>query len=120
MSRPAPPTSRIELLQGSLDLIVLQSLRWGPRHGYALAQLIRAVSRDALRVDAGSLYPALHRLERQGAIDAESSVTERNQRVRIYRLTTKGRKRLVEERSRWRQLADTIAALSVRPAPSKP
>ena len=73
-----------------------------------------------VRMAEGSLYPALHRLERHGAIDAESSVTERNQRVRIYRLTAKGRKQLVEKRSRWRQLADTIAALSVRPAPSKP
>ncbi len=118
MAKNEPPMSRIELLQGTLDLIVLQTLRWGPRHGYGIAQLIRAGSRDALQVDAGSLYPALHRLERQGAVAADWGVSENKQRVRIYRLTAKGRKRLAAERSKWEQLTDAIAGIMVPPAES--
>jgi transcriptional regulator len=118
MPRPAPPTSRIELLQGTLDLIILQTLRWGPRHGYGIAQMIRAASHSALRVDAGSLYPALYRLERAGSIKAEEGVSERNQRVRIYRITPKGRRRLAAEQSQWQQLIEVIARLAARPAES--
>jgi PadR family transcriptional regulator PadR len=110
------PLSRIELLQGTLDLIILQTLRWGPRHGYGIAQLIRAGSRDALQVDTGSLYPALHRLERQRFIAAEWETSENKQRVRIYRLTPRGRKQLAAERSRWEQISDAIAGL-MKPLP---
>src|ERR1051325_3823011 len=81
--------SRIELLQGTLDLIILQILRWGPRHGYGIAQTIRASSQDVLQVDTGSLYPALHRLERHRWIAAEWTTSENNQRVRVYTLTAK-------------------------------
>ena len=116
MAKPSSPTSRIELLQGTLDLMVLQTLRWGPRHGYGIAQMIRAVSRHALQVDAGSLYPAMHRLERQGAISATWGVSDKKQRVRIYRLTAKGQRRLTAERSRWEQVAEAIAGLMVRPS----
>jgi PadR family transcriptional regulator PadR len=119
MAKKDLPLSRIELLQGTLDLIVLQTLRWGPRHGYGLAQMIRAGSRDVLQVDTGSLYPALHRLERQGVIAAEWGVSENNQRVRIYRLTAAGRKRLTAERSKWEQLADAIAGIMVPPKESE-
>lgn len=112
----SPPTSRLELLQGTLDLIILQTLRWGPLHGYGIAQMIRAASRHALRVDAGSLYPALHRLERQRAIAAQWQVSDRNQRVRVYRLTTKGRRVLVAERSRWHRLTEAIGGILARPA----
>jgi PadR family transcriptional regulator PadR len=115
MARKDSPVSRIELLQGTLDFIVLQTLRWGPRHGYGIAQMIRAGSRDVLQVDTGSLYPALHRLERQRAIAAEWDVSENNQRVRVYRLTATGRKRLAAERSKWAQLADAIAGIMVPP-----
>jgi PadR family transcriptional regulator PadR len=103
--------SRIEILQGTLDLIVLQTLRWGPRHGYGIAQMIRANSSNALQVDAGSLYPALHRLERQKWIAAEWDVSDKKQRVRVYRLTAAGRKQLVEERSKWERLSAAIAGI---------
>jgi transcriptional regulator len=115
MPRPQPALSRIEVLQGTLDMIVLQSLAWGPRHGYGLVQLIRSGSRGVLQVDAGSLYPALHRLERQGVIDAEWGVSENRQRVRIYRLTRAGHKRLAAERSRWEQISRAISDLFVPP-----
>jgi transcriptional regulator len=118
VAKPRRPTSRIELLQGTLDFLILQALQWGPRHGYGIALMIRAASQSALKVDAGSLYPALYRLERQGEIDAEESTSERNQRVRIYRITAKGRKRLAAERSRWQQFIDVVAALGVRPTES--
>ena len=105
------PLSRVELLQGTLDLIIVQTLRWGPRHGYGITQLIRAGSKDALQVDTGSLYPALHRLERQKCVAAEWQTSENNQRVRVYRLTDRGRKQLAAERSRWAQISEAIAGL---------
>jgi PadR family transcriptional regulator, regulatory protein PadR len=111
------PLSRIELLQGTLDFIVLQTLRWGPRHGYGITQMIRATSRDVLQVDTGSLYPALHRLEKQGAIAADWDISENNQRVRVYRLTAAGRKRLVAEQSKWEQLNTAITRLMSEPIP---
>src|ERR1051325_3233641 len=107
--------SRIELLQGTLDMIVLQTLRWGPRHGYGIAQMIRSTSRDALQVDTGSLYPALHRLEKQGWIAAEWGLSDNKQRVRTYHLTEAGRERLMAEQSRWERLSEAIA-LIMRPS----
>ena len=111
------PLTRIELLQGTLDLIILQTLRWGPRHGYGIAQMIRARSREALQVDTGSLYPALHRLERQKWIAASWETSENAQRVRVYRLTPTGRKQLAAERSRWEQLSEAIAGIMAPPTP---
>ena len=105
------PLSRLELLQGTLDLIILQTLRWGPRHGYGIAQMIRAGSKDVLQVDTGSLYPALHRLERRRLITATWETSENNQRVRVYRLTPAGRKQLVAERSRWEQFFEAIGGI---------
>ena len=103
--------NRIELLQGTLDLLILQTLRWGPQHGYGISQAIRASSGEILQVDTGSLYPALHRLERQKWIAADWKVSENKQRVRVYRLTVAGKKRLVSERSRWAQISDAIAGV---------
>ena len=107
--------SRIELLQGTLDFIVLQTLRWGPRHGYAIAQQIRANSNEALKVDTGSLYPALHRLERKKWISADWEISENRQRVRVYRLTPAGRKQLAVERTKWETLAAAIAGVMQPP-----
>ncbi len=112
--------SRIELLQGTLDLIVLQTLRWGPRHGYGIAQMIRASSKDVLQVDTGSLYPALHRLERQGWISAQWGTSDNKQRVRVYRVTAKGRKQLERERSQWVQLSRAIGAILAPPVVTEP
>jgi len=103
--------NRIELLQGTLDLLILQTLRWGAQHGYGIALAIRANSGDILQVDTGSLYPALHRLERQKLIAAEWKVSENNQRVRVYRLSAAGKKKLTAERSRWTQLSQAIAGI---------
>src|SRR5688572_28732212 len=111
------PRSRIELLQGTLDFIVLQTLRWGPRHGYGITQMIRATARDVLQVDTGSLYAALHRLVKQGAIAADWDISENSQRVRVYRLTALGRKRLTVEQSKREQLNTAIARLMSEPAP---
>ena len=115
MAKEARYRDRIELLQGTLDLLVLQTLGWGPQHGYGIGQAIRANSGDVLRVDTGSLYPALHRLERQGWVGSEWKVSGNNQRVKVYRLTAEGRGQLASERSRWEQLSEAIArALSPR------
>ena len=110
--------NQIELLQGTLDMLILQALQWGPRHGYALSQSIRTNSGEILKVDTGSLYPALHRMEKQKLISAEWKVSENNQRTRVYRLTVKGKKQLVAERSRWSQLLGAIAGV-LNPAKSE-
>jgi len=107
--------TRIELLQGTLDLLILQTLQWGPRHGYGISQAIRTVSADVLQVDTGSLYPALHRLERQKWIRAEWTVSGRNQRTRVYELTAAGRKQLLAERSRWEQVSAAIGSILAHP-----
>jgi len=115
-----PATSRLELLQGTLDFIILQALRWGPCHGYGIVQLIRSQSANALQVETGSLYPALQRLMRQRAIAQEWGVSGNGRRVRTYHLTAKGRSRLAAERSKWEQLSQAIAGLMVPPAAEKP
>jgi PadR family transcriptional regulator, regulatory protein PadR len=111
MAKPSRYQNRIELLQGTLDLLVLQTLQWGPQHGYGVAQAIRANSSDVLQVDTGSLYPALHRLERRKWIAAAWKVSENKQRTRVYRLTAAGRRQLVSERSRWAQLVEAMGGI---------
>jgi PadR family transcriptional regulator, regulatory protein PadR len=111
MPRKERYQNRIELLQGTLDLLILQTLRWGPQHGYGITQTIRNQSGEAFRVDTGSLYPALHRLERQKWISSEWKLSENKQRVKVYRLTALGRKQLASERSRWKQLMEAMAGI---------
>src|SRR5579864_3164867 len=101
--------NRIELLQGTLDMLILQSLRWGPQHGYGIAQAIRSGSSEVLQVETGSLYPALHRLERQGWIRSDWKNSENKQRAKFYQLTAAGRKQLVKERERWGKMSSAIA-----------
>jgi len=103
--------NRIELLQGTLDMLILQTLQWGPQHGYGISQAIRLGSGEVLQVETGSLYPALHRLEREGWIQSEWKLSDNNQRVKEYRLTAIGRKQLASERSRWEMLTQAIAGV---------
>jgi transcriptional regulator len=103
--------NRIELLQGTLDMLILQTLQWGPQHGYGIGNAIRANSGELLRVETGSLYPALHRLKKQGWVTSEWKLTEAGQRAKYYRLTPKGKGQLASERSRWDQLVGAIAAV---------
>jgi PadR family transcriptional regulator len=118
MAKPSAYRNRIEVLQGTLDLIVLQTLQWGPRHGYGIARAIQAGSGERLKVDTGSLYPALHRLERQRWIQAEGKTSENKQRVRVYRLTASGKRQLVAQRSWWEQLSGAIASI-LTPLPER-
>lgn len=92
---------RSDLLQGTLDMLVLQTLRWGPAHGYSISQAIRAASNEVFRVETGSLYPALHRLEAQGWIEASWELSEKGKRAKYYGLTKQGKKQLSVEHARW-------------------
>jgi len=100
-----------ELLHGTLDTLILKTLAWGPRHGYAVARWIEAVSERALQVEEGSLYPALYRLERRGLIEAEWGLSETRRKVKLYSLTAAGRERLVVETQQWRRFADGVARI---------
>jgi PadR family transcriptional regulator len=111
MPRKERYRNRIELLQGTLNLLVLEILRWGPQHGYGISQAIRNHSRDAFHVDTGSLYPALHRLEKQKWISSEWKLSENKQKVKAYRLTALGRRQLDAERSRWQQFLAAMAGI---------
>lgn len=117
---PAKETyrNRVELLQGTLDLLVLETLRWGAQHGYAISQVIRTRSGDVLQVETGSLYPALHRMERQKWIKSEWRMTEQNQRAKFYHLTDEGKKQLAHDRSKWEAIVEAMAGvLSPVPEP---
>src|ERR1700760_2690609 len=100
--------SRIDLLQGTVDLLILRTLQAGPLHGWGISERIQQVSEDVLRLNQGSLYPALHRLEHQGWIKAEWGVSELGRRARFYKLTARGRKQLEVERTQWRRITTAI------------
>ena len=102
---------RIELLQGTLDLLVLQTLRLGPAHGHTIAKTIERTSDDVLQVEQGSLYPALHRLIKRGWISSKEGLSENNRRAHFYQLTAKGRKQLDVETHKWNKLAGAIARI---------
>ncbi len=103
--------NRIELLQGTLDMLILQTLQWGPQHGYGISQTIARQSSDVLQVETGSLYPALHRLEKQGWVTSQWKQTESNQRAKFYRITAGGKRQLSTEQARWGQIVDAIAGV---------
>jgi PadR family transcriptional regulator PadR len=98
-----------DLLQGTLDLLILRTLNTGPMHGWGIALRIQQVSRDVLQVNQGSLYPALHRLEQQGLIAAQWGNSENNRQAKFYELTKSGRKQLAEETRSWERLSDAVA-----------
>src|SRR5215468_9734887 len=102
---------RLELLQGTLDLLILRTLQWGPQHGHGIGQAIRAKSNELLQVEHGSLYPALHRLRREGWIEPEWGMTENNQRARFYRLTAAGKRQLAREETRWKLFVKAMACV---------
>jgi len=102
---------RLDLPQGTLDLLILKTLALEPQHGWAISQRIQQVSKDAVEVQQGSLYPALHRLERRGLIKAEWGASDNNRRARFYQLTRAGRKQLEVERDNWQRLAAAVAQI---------
>lgn len=109
----------IDLLRGTLDLMILKTLSWGPSHGYGVARWIEQCTDDVLQVEEGSLYPALHRLEEQGLITAEWGVSDLNRRARFYRLTAAGRKQLQSSREYWSRFAAAVAkVLETAPNPA--
>jgi PadR family transcriptional regulator PadR len=109
------PTSHVELLRGTLDLLILRTLLTGPAHGHAIAKTIQRTSEDLLQVETGSLYPALHRLEAKGWIDASWELSVKGKRAKFYRLTRKGRKQLTAEQSKWETFSRAMR-LIVHPA----
>lgn len=111
MSKKERYQNRIELLQGTLDMLILQTLQWGPQHGYGISQSIRGRSGDVLQVETGSLYPALHRLEEQGWVTSQWKQTESNQRAKYYRLTPAGKQQLLSEQNRWAHIVNAIAGI---------
>ena len=106
---------RIELVYGSLDMLILRTLLWGPTHGHGIAKSIERMSEDALKVEHGSLYPALQRLQQEGWVTTEWGVSKNNQRAKYYRLTAAGRRQLVAETSRWERFVRAISGV-LRPA----
>jgi len=106
---------RFELLQGTLDMLILQTLQWGPQHGLGISQIVRSRSEELIKIEAGSLYPALHRLEQRGLLTSKWKISDKNQRAKYYQLTSRGKKELAAEQSKWERLLKAIR-LVMRPA----
>jgi PadR family transcriptional regulator PadR len=100
--------AKMDLLQGTLDVLILKTLSWGPLHGYAVVRWIAQRTEEALRIEEGALYPALHRMEQRGWIEAEWGVSENNRRAKFYRLTDEGRRQLNAEAESWQRYADAV------------
>ena len=109
MSKRDESPNRIDLLQGTLDLLILHTLQWGAQHGHGIGQAIRIGTNNALQIEHGSIYPALHRLESRGWLASEWRMSEANRRAKYYKLTAQGKKQMVEEQSKWKQLVRAIA-----------
>ena len=108
----------LNVLRGSLDLLILKALTWGPRHGYAVAEWIESATEDTLLVEEGTLYPALHRLERKGAVRSEWGVSDNNRQAKFYSLTSAGRSRFRRDLSLWQRYATAIEKALATPSPS--
>ena len=106
-----PDPERLELLQGTLDMLILRTLQWGSQHGHGIGQAISSQSDDLLKVETGSLYPALHRLEKRGWLKSEWGISEANHKAKYYQLTAAGKAQLLRERDRWSQLVDVIGKI---------
>jgi PadR family transcriptional regulator, regulatory protein PadR len=109
--KPEQYRNRVDLLQGTLDMLILHQLQWGQMHGYGIAQGIRLKSGDALQVETGSLYPALHRLEKQGWVKSKWKLTESSQRAKFYKITKKGKEQLAAEQERWQRMVRAIGSV---------
>jgi PadR family transcriptional regulator PadR len=105
-----PYQNRVELLQGTHDMLILQTLQWGQQHGYGISRAIRIRSGEVPQVETGSMYPALHRLERQGWVRSARKLTESNQMAKYYRITAMGKKQLASDHGRWQQMVEAIGA----------
>jgi PadR family transcriptional regulator PadR len=103
--------NRVEVLQGTLDMLILKTLQWGPQHGYGIVQALRANSGEMLQIETGSLYPALHRLERQGWVRPDWKQTESNQRAKFYRITAAGKKQLTADLGRWQRIVQAVTSI---------
>jgi PadR family transcriptional regulator PadR len=101
----------VDLVQGTLDFLILKTLTWGPMHGFEISHWIRRISDEALEVEEGALYPALHRMERRNWLSSEWAVTEKNRRAKYYQLTAAGRERLVEEDAEWRRYVAVVGKI---------
>ena len=111
MARERTYQNRVEVLQGTLDMLILKTLQWGPQHGYGIVQALRANSGEMLQIETGSLYPALHRLERQGWVHSDWKQTDSNQRAKFYRLTPAGKKHLAADLGRWQRIVQAVASI---------
>jgi PadR family transcriptional regulator len=108
-TRSSPASTDLDLIQGTLDVMILKSLSWGPMHGFAIAKWIRLTTEDVLQIDDGALYPALHRMEFRGFIDADWDLTENKRRAKYYRLTTKGKQQLRTRASSWDRYSSAVS-----------